>query len=368
MSKKPGSRNVSPLGSVRLLRDLRGLIEQARNDVARQVNSTLVHLYWRVGRRVLGEILRGKRAEYGQRLIVRVSAVLMAEFGRGWSRPNLDRMTDFARSFRSEKIVATLSHKLSWSHFKEILPLHEDLKRDFYAELCRLENWSVRTLRRKIAGMLFERTALSRKPRALIRQELDVVRKSDRMTPDIAFRDPYFLDFLGLKDRYLEKDLEEAIMRDLEKFILELGSDFSFVARQKRITIDGEDHSLDLLFFHRGLRRLVALDLKLGVFQAGDKGQMELYLKWLEKHEQRAGEDPPIGLILCAGNKEETVELLELEKSRIRVATYWTRMLPKQLLRRKLREAMRTAQERFVRKDAGKTLLALPPKRRTPRD
>lgn len=184
-----------------MLRDLRGLIEQARNDVARQVNSTLVHLYWRVGRRVLQDILREKRAEYGKGLLVRVSAALSGEFGRGWSRPNLDRMTDFARSFPSEKIVATLSHKLSWSHFKEILPLHEELKRDFYAEMCRLENWSVRTLRRKIAGMLFERTALSRKPQALIRRELDGVRKSDRMTPDLAFRDPYFLDFLGLTDR-----------------------------------------------------------------------------------------------------------------------------------------------------------------------
>ncbi len=301
MSKKPGSGSLSSLGSVKLLRDLRGLIEQARIEVARQVNSTLVRLYWRVGKRVSQDLLHEKRAGYGQEILRNLSSRLTSEYGRGWSLPNIVRMVQLAQQVPDAKIIATLSQQLGWSHFAAIVPLQDPLQRTFYAELCRLERWSVRTLRQKIASMLYERTTLSRKPRSLIRRELATVREQDRITPDLAFRDPCFLDFLGLKDRYLEKDLEDAIMRDLEKFILELGSDFSFVARQKRITIDGEDHSLDLLFFHRGLRRLVALDLKLGVFHAGDKGQMELYLKWLEKHEQRAGEDPPIGLGCMTG-------------------------------------------------------------------
>lgn len=348
MSKRNRSRSLSAFGPARLLRDLRGLIEQARGEVARQVNSALVNLYWRVGKRVSQDLLHERRGVYGQEILRTLSLRLTEEYGKGWSLPNIVRMVQLAQQFPDAKIIATLSQQLGWSHFAAIVPLRDDLHRSFYAEMCRLERWSVRTLRQKIAGMLFERTALSKKPRSLIRHELATVRAQDRMTPDLAFRDPYFLDFPGLKDRYLEKDLEDAIMRDLEKFILELGTDFCFVARQKRITVDGEDHHLDLLFFHRGMRRLVAMDLKLGVFQAGDKGQMELYLKWLEKHERGREEEPPIGLILCAGNRQETVELLELEKSRIRVATYWTRMLPRRLLQRKLREAIKGARERMA--------------------
>jgi predicted nuclease of restriction endonuclease-like (RecB) superfamily len=155
--------------------------------------------------------------------------------------------------------------------------------------------------------MLFERTALSRKPEELIRLELDALHNEDRLTPDLVFRDPYFLDFLGLKDRYMEKDLEDAILRELEQFLLELGGGFSFIARQKRIQVDSDDYYLDLLFFHRKLKRLVAIELKLGDFKPADKGQMELYLRWLDKYERQPGEKKPIGLILCAGKKQETV-------------------------------------------------------------
>lgn len=214
--------------------------------------------------------------------------------------------------------------------------------------------------------MLFERTALSKKPEKLIREELDSLRAKDKLTPDLVFRDPYFLDFLGLKDRYLEKDIEDAIMREMENFILELGVGFSFVARQKRIQVDSDDFYLDLLFYHRGLRRLVAVDLKLRDFQPGDKGQMELYLRWLEKYEQQPGEDSPIGLILCAGKKREQIELLELEKSGIRVASYWTKVLPKRLLQRKLHEAIQHARERLGARKAGDELLRLPPPQREP--
>jgi len=245
---------------------------------------------------------------------------------------------------------------LGWSHFVELLPLEEPLQRDFYAEMCRTERWSVRTLREKIQGMLYERTSISRKPAKLVRQELKSLREDDKLTPDLVFRDPYLLGFLGLKDTYSENDLDAAIIRELEAFILELGEGFSFVARQKRITIDGKDHRIDLLFFHRILRRLVAIDLKLGQFQASDKGQMELYLRWLEKHEQQPEEETPIGLILCAGKSDEQVELLQLNRGGIRVAQYMTELPPRKLLEQKLHQAIRSAREQLARRSLPKLL------------
>jgi predicted nuclease of restriction endonuclease-like (RecB) superfamily len=185
-------------------------------------------------------------------------------------------MSQLAEVFADEQIIYTLSRELSWSHFVEILPLKDQLMRDFYAEMSRVERWSVRTLRQKIGGMLYERTALSKKPDALIKQELRALREEDRLTPDLIFRDPYLLDFLGLKDTYSEKDVETAILRELEKFLLELGAGFTFVARQKRITVDNEDFYLNLLFYNRKLRRMVAVELKLEKFKPADKGQMEL--------------------------------------------------------------------------------------------
>ncbi len=342
-----------------LLKDLRELIAAARQDVARQVNSALVLLYWRVGKRIHQDILKEKRAGYGEEILPTLSAELMKEFGAGFTARNLANMVRFAEVFLEEKILYTLCAKLSWSHFRLIIYLDDDLKRDFYAEMCRIESWSVRTLEKKISGMLFERTALSRKPEKLIREELDTLRTEDKLTPDLVFRDPYFLDFLGLKDRYLEKDIEDAIMREMENFILELGVGFSFVARQKRIQVDNDDYYLDLLFYHRGLKRLVAIDLKLGDFKPADKGQMELYLRWLAKYEQKPDEEAPIGLILCAGKKKETVELLELEKSGIRVASYWTKVLPRELLQKKLHEAIQHARARLAQMERlnGKKLL-----------
>ncbi|MGB5218846.1 MAG: PDDEXK nuclease domain-containing protein [Smithella sp.] len=347
--------------STGLLKDLRFIIDEARQDVARQVNSTLVMLHWRVGKRILQDILKEKRAQYGEKIVSALGRQLEMEFGRGFSEKSLRHMIRFAEVFPDEAIVSTLSRQLGWSHFKEIIYLEETLRRDFYAEMCRMERWSVRTLRNKVGGMLFERTALSKKPDALIRHELEGLRAADRLTPDLVFRDPYFLDFLGLKDRYLEKDIEDAIMRELENFILELGVGFTFVARQKRIQVDHDDYYLDLLFYHRGLRRLVAIDLKLGDFQAAYKGQMELYLRWLAKYEQKPGEEQPIGLILCAGKKEETVELLELEKSNIRVASYWTKLLPKRALQRKFHQAIIQARKRLsqMNKDDKHSVLLL---------
>jgi predicted nuclease of restriction endonuclease-like (RecB) superfamily len=330
-----------------LLADIRQLILAARERVAQTVNASLVTLYWQVGQRIRKDILKEKRAEYGEQIVSALGTQLTTEFGEGFGRRNLFRMIRFVEVFPDLEIVSALRTQLGWTHFRQIIAIEDPLKRDFYAEMCRIENWSTRTLEKKIGGMLFERTALSRKPAKLAELELKQLRQEDKLTPDLVFRDPYFLDFLGLKDRYIEKDIEDAIMREMEQFILELGVGFTFVARQKRISVDQDDYYLDLLFFHRGLRRLVAIDLKLRDFRPGDKGQMELYLRWLDKYERKPGEETPIGLILCAGKKHETVELLDLEKSGIRVSSYWTEVLPKAELERKLHQAVLVARSRL---------------------
>ena len=200
-------------------------------QVARSVDATLVLLYWRLGRRIREDILKEKRAAYGEEIVATLSQQLSAEFGRGFSRYNVSRMVQFAEAFPQERIVATLSQQLGWSHFVQMLPIQDRLKRDFYAEPGRVERWSVRVLRAKIDSMLFERTALSRKPAKLIEQELRALREEDKLTPDLVFRDPYLLDFLGLKNTYAEKDLEAAILREMEAFILELGVGFAFLER-----------------------------------------------------------------------------------------------------------------------------------------
>jgi len=299
--------------------------------------------------------LKEKRAEYGEETVATLSQRLTAEFGRGWSRFNLARMVKFAQQYPDQQIVATLSRQLGWSHFKEILPLEDDLQRDFYAEMCRMERWSVRALRQKIDGMLYERTALSKKPELLIRRELEALRDADKLTPDLVFRDPYVLDFLGLKDTYSEKDLEEAILREIERFLLELGAGFAFVARQKRITLDGDDYYMDLLFYHRALRRLVVIELKLGAFKPADAGQVELYLRSLDRHERQEGEEAPMAIILCAGKKQETVEYLDLGRSGIHVAEYLTALPPKEKLARKLHEAVALARARLADRERAGT-------------
>ena len=203
---------------------------------------------------------------------------------------------------------------------------------------------------RETYSMLYERTAISRKPEEVARAELAQLREDDRLTPVLVFKDPYVLDFLGLNDRYVEHGLEDAILREIETFLLELGDGFAFLSRQKRIQIDADDFYLDLLFYHRRLRRLIAIDLKLGDFKAEYKGQMELYLRWLAKHEQQAGEESPLGLILCAGKKEEQIELLELGQSGIHVAEYLTVLPPRELLRQKLHAAIETSRVRLEAK------------------
>ena len=342
-----GTPSSSVVGET-LLDDVRALIEDARAVTARAVNSALVTLYWHIGQRIRKDVLLEKRAEYGERIVEALSARLTEEYGRGFDRRNLFHMIRFAEIFPDREIVNALRTQLSWTHFRELLAIEDPLKREFYAELCRAEQWSTRTLRHKIGHLLYERTAVSKKPDELIARDLAALRDEDRMTPELVFRDPYCLDFLGLTGTYAEKDVEQAILRELEAFILELGGDFAFVARQKRMSVDNEDYYLDLLFYHRRLRRLVAVELKLDRFQAADKGQMELYLRWLEKHEMRPGEEPPLGLILCGGKSEEHVELLQLDSSGIHVARYLTELPPRELLEKTLHESIRRAHERLT--------------------
>jgi len=334
-----------------LLSELRELILQTRQTVAQGVNSALVLLYWQIGQRIRTDILKEKRAEYGEEILPTLSAKLVPEFGQGFSPRNLARMISLAEAFPEKRIIATLSKELGWSHFVELLPLKKHLQRDFYAEMCRVERWSVRMLRQKIGGMLYERTALSKKPTRLAAMELQQLREEDQLTPDLVFRDPYLLDFLGLQGAYSEKDLEAAILRDLESFLVELGSDFAFLARQKRMVVDGEDFYLDLLFYHRRLRRLVAIDLKLGKFAPGDVGQIEFYLRWLKKHEMRPGEEEPLGLILCAEKSDERIEVFELANRGIRVSEYLTELPPKRILQQKLHDAVQLAQARLQTAD-----------------
>jgi len=330
-----------------LIGDIRGLIETARHNVAVTVNAGLTILYWQIGNRICQNILKQKRGEYGKEIVATLSQELADDYGNNFNEKNLRRMIQFAEVFSDKKIVVSLIRQLSWTHFIALIPLKNDLQRDFYAEMCRVERWSVRTLRKKIDGMLYERTAISKKPEELVKKELAALREEDRLTPDLVFRDPYFLDFLGLKDTYSEKDLETAILREMESFILELGIGFSFVARQKRITVDSDDYYLDLLFFHRKLKRLIAIELKLGKFKAAYKGQMELYLRWLEKYEKEPGEETPLGLILCAGKTSEQIELLQLNKSGIKVAEYMTELPKRKLLERKLHKAVELARKRL---------------------
>ena len=357
-NKAPTGRRVTranPLSTTdRLLGELRVLIEAARQRVATAVNSELVLLYWRIGTRLRQEVLGGKRAQYGEVIVSTLSRQLLADYGIGFSRQNLFHMIRFAGTWPDESKVVQLADHLGWSHFKEILYLEDPLQRDFYAEMSRLERWSVRTLRERVKGMLYERTAISRRPEATIRAALKALREEDRLTPDLVFRDPYLLDFLGLADTYSERDLEAAILNELERFLLELGTDFTFVARQKRVIIGNEDFYLDLLFYHRGLRRLVAIELKLGRFEAAYKGQMELYLRWLDKHERHAeSEESRFGLILCSTKDKEQIELLQLAQGEIRVAEYWTALPARELLKRKLRQAARRAREQLAPKPAG---------------
>lgn len=330
-----------------LIGEISHLIEQSKQQIAVSVNSTMSMLYWQIGKSINEDILQNQRAEYGEEVIATLSAHLTQKYGRGWSEKQIRHCLRSAETFPNQEIFYALSRELSWTHIRSFIYMDDPLKRQFYIEMCRLEKWSTRTLQERINSMLYERTAISKKPDKTIQNELNELNKNQLISHDLVFRDPYFLDFLGLRDTYSEKDLESAILVELQKFIIELGSDFTFMARQKRITIDNDDYYIDLLFYHRRLRCLVAIELKLGKFEAAHKGQMELYLRWLEKHEMIEGEGLPIGLILCSHKNEEHIELLQLNESNIKVAEYFTQLPDIKLLEQKLHLAIRVAKQKI---------------------
>ncbi|MCF8306739.1 MAG: PDDEXK nuclease domain-containing protein [Ignavibacteriales bacterium] len=323
-----------------LLAELSLLIEKGKNQAVTQVNSILTLTYWQVGKKINEHFLKNKRAEYGQQIVATLSAQLTEKFGKGFNGRNIRRMMLFSEVFPDFEIVATLSPQLSWSHFTILISLKSRDAMLFYADKITKEKWSVRETQYQMERKAFERKEIA--SLQLQNQEAEVQN---------SFKDPYFLEFLELKDTYIEKDLEAAILRELESFLLELGKGFTFVERQKRITIDGEDFYLDLLFFHRKLKRLVAIELKIGKFRAKDKGQMELYLKWLNKYEKQNDEEAPIGLILCTEASKEQIELLEMHNDGIMVAEYWTELPPKRLLEEKLHKAVIEVKERLARKE-----------------
>lgn len=321
-----------------LLNDLKVLIDQGKGRAVSAVNYALTLTYWQVGKRINEEVLHGERAAYGKQVVEQIAKTLVSEYGKGFEAKNLRRMMKFAGVFSDFEIVAPLVRQLSWSHFLTLIPLKSEEARMFYAQQASEARWSKRELRQQIERKAFERSEIADQKMELSQAE----------GFSGHFKDPYFFDFLGLKDGYLENELENALLRELELFILELGKGFAFVERQKRMIIDGEDFSLDLLFFHRKLKRLVAVDLKVNRFKAGYKGQMELYLNWLNKYERQEGEEAPIGLILCAEAGAEQVELLNMQKDNIMVAEYWTSLPPKELLERKLHNALIEVKERLA--------------------
>lgn len=319
-----------------LFKDLAQIIEQGKQKAVTQVNSLLTLTYWHVGKKINDHILNNERAEYGKQIVFDIAQQLELRFGKQFTEKNLRRMMRFAEVFSEFTIVAPLVRQLSWSHFLILLPIKSDEAKSFYAQKAIEAKWSKRELQNQIERKAFERNEIAN---TQAYSELTEIQNT--------FKDPYFLDFLGLKNGYLENDLESAIINDLESFILELGAGFSFIERQKRIILDGKDFYLDLLFYHRKLKRLIAIELKLGDFEPSHKGQMELYLKWLNKYDKQEGENNPIGLILCAGKSHEQIELLEMSKDGIMVAEYWTELPSKKELEKKLHTLVIEAKERI---------------------
>lgn len=333
-----------------LLNGIQSIIENARSRVAVFVNAETTLLNWQIGNYINIELINEHRAEYGSKILDTLSQELQLRYGKGYTYTALTRMCKVAKTFNQE-IIATLSQQLSWSHLIELSAIENETKRDFFTKLCIYERWGVRTLRDKIDTMLFERTAISTKPVETIREALQTLQQNNKILPELVFKNSYVLDFLNLPADYSEKELEKALVANLQQFILELGSGFAFLERQKRIQVDAVDYHLDLLFYHRKLTRLVAIDLKLGKFKPEYKAQMELYLRWLQKHEMQEGEKLPIGLLLCSEGNTEHIELLMLDEKQIRVAQYLTELPSKEWFADKLHRALEIAKMNMTEKN-----------------
>ena len=337
--------------SFQLYTDVCRIIDDTRNRVAVYVNSEVCLTNWRIGKRIKEDVLFNKRAEYGKQVVKNLSVKLTERYGKGWSLQTLQHCIRAAYTFTEEEIVYAVRMQFSWTQLRSVMFISDPLARQFYMQMCQYEHWSTRTLEEKIDSQLYERTAISRRPEEVIRQTLDEHVEKQMLVPDLVFRSSYFLDALGLPDYFSEKDLENAILSQMQTFLNEMGTDFAFLARQKRITIDATDYYIDLLFYHRGLHRLVAIDLKLGKFKPEYEGQMRLYLRYLDQNERRSDEESPIGLILCSEGNTEHIEYLMLEEqSPIKVAQYYTQLPDKVILAEKLQRAIAIAREYFEQK------------------
>lgn len=330
---------AAELNEAALFSTVATIIEKRKIRAQAKVNQEGVLMFWEVGKYISTVLLGGERSEYGKKIVVTLSQQLQAKYGNSFEYTNITRMIRFANRFPDFEIVVPLSQQLSWSHLIALLPLKNDEAFMFYADDVADRHLGVRGLRKQIASKAYER-------REIANSQLTTVSS----VPFNVFKDPYLLDVFGLKDNYLEADLEKAIIADLESFILEFGNGFTFVARQKRMTMDGEDFTLDLLFYNRILKRLVAIELKLGKFKPSHMGQMQFYLKWLNKFERQVDEAAPIGIILCTEASRDQIELMELDKEGIAVAEYWTHLPPKADFERKINEIYAEAVERLERR------------------
>lgn len=335
-----------------LFNDVCQIIDQARRHVATYVNVEACLMNWHIGKRIKEDVLYNQRAEYGKQILKNLSVKLTDKYGSGWGYEKLKHCVRSAYLFSESEIGYAARTELTWTHLRSLMAVKDSLERQFYMEMCRIEHWDTRTLDEKIDSQLYQRTAISARPEEVIKRELAELRDTDSLNPDIVFRSTYFLDMLGLPDVFTEKDLENSILTQLLEFLKELGSDFTFVDRQKRITVDSEDYFIDLLFFHRGLRRLVAIDLKLGKFKPAYEGQMRLYLRYLNKNDRKPWEEEPIGLILCSEGNTEHIQYFMLdEKSDIRVAQYYTELPSKEVLADRLQRAIAIAREHTALKE-----------------
>ncbi len=331
-----------------LFEEIKELITESKNRTYQYINSEMSWLYFNIGRLINERILTDNKEDYGKKKLEILSKQLTQEFGRGWSVKQLRSFSYFYRTFKDYEYLKEMITSLSWSVIREIMYIKEPLKREFFILMAQNNRWSVRELQKQKNSLLYERTLISQNPEPIVKKELEQFRKIHILSPDLAFKDPYILDFLNLKPDYLEKDLEKALINDIENTIKEFGTDFSFIARQYRIQIDEDDYFIDLLFYHRKLKCLVAIDLKTRPFKAQDKGQMELYLNWLEKYEKQEGENPPIGLILCTDIKKDYFELLELNKENLRAASYLLEIPDMKALEKKLKERIQASRELFA--------------------
>jgi len=333
------AQTTTVIDETALFERVAAIIENRKYRAAVHANQETTLMFWEIGKYINQAVLGNERAAYGKKILSTLSTKLMERYGESFAERNLYRMSQFATQFSDVEILSELSTKLSWSHFVELLSLKKEEARMYYASDAATLNYGIKELRRRISRKAFER------------QEIANAELAENSTvPFNVFKDPYLLDTLGLKDSYLEADLENAILDDIKAFFLEFGHGFAFIDRQKRMNVNGDDIVLDLLFYHREIKRLVAVELKLGKFKAAYVGQMLLYLKWLDKYERKDGEETPIGLILCASANRETVELLDMDKAGIAVAEYWTHLPAKAEFEAKIKDIMVEAKERLARR------------------